>query len=234
MNKRGFTLIEILISISITAIIMTLLYGTFRATIASSEAVEQQAEPYRISRIVFYQLTKDLIMVHQKDPPSDLLGLEPPFGSLPLKGEDRVRVIDGGVYSDDTIAFTSLSYQPDFAGLPISGTAEISYSLSGESLLRDARFLEKEVQNEVGESVLGFNLRYFEKEKQEWVDDWIPSRETPTLPSAIEVELVLKESTPSSTRFGFGVPTGGIVAPVKAILERKFKTIVEIPVAGVL
>ena len=216
-RENGFTLIEILVAFSIVTILMGILYGTFRATTDTAEHIENNADPYRISRIVFYQITKDLSMLNQEAPTgttsqlTQLTASETSFGSLRLLGENRSRFIEGSNYPDDTIAFLSLSAPPVLRGFSKSDRAEISYSLSDQSLIREAKFRDKSVPNEVGESVLGFNLRYFNGQKQEWADEWDP-RVTNGIPLAMEVTLILK-------------------APFQ---EKAFKTTVGIPLAGAL
>jgi len=214
-RENGFTLIEILVAFSIVAILMGILYGTFRATTDTAEHIENNADPYRISRIVFYQITKDLAMFNQETPIAGTTTQSAPsetsFGSRRLLGENRSRFVEGSNYPDDTIAFLSLSAPPVLRGFSESDRAEIAYSLSDQSLIREAKFRDKSVPNEVGESVLGFNLRYFNGKKQEWADEW-DSRVTDGIPLAMEVTLILK-------------------APFQ---EKAFKTTVGIPLAGSL
>lgn len=216
-RENGFTLIEILVAFSIVTILMGILYGTFRATTDTAEHIENNADPYRISRIVFYQITKDLAMFNQETPIAGTTPQSAPsetsFGSRRLLGENRSRFLEGSNYPDDTIAFLSLSAPPVLRGFSESDRAEIAYSLSDQSLIREAKFRDKSVPNEVGESVLGFNLRYFNGKKQEWADEW-DSRVTDGIPLAMEVTLILKGSPPFQ--------------------EKAFKTTVGIPLAGSL
>jgi hypothetical protein len=161
-------------------------------------------------------------MIYQKKLPPTNLQLEPPFGTLPFRGEDDVRLAEGDIYPADTLHFTTLSFQPFSKGIPVSGQAEITYFLAEDVLIRSARFREKSIQNDFGESVLGFNLRFFDKEKSDWVDAWAP---TGNLPQAIEIELIIKVPLPQS-------PTHATLE--NAMQERRFKTIVEIPISETL
>jgi len=222
-SDHGFTLIEVLISLSITAVIVSLLYGTFRTTIQSAQDIDKQAEAYRISRVVFYQLAKDIRMIYQKTAKTtQQIESDPPFGALSLKAKDDVRLEEGDIYPADTLHFTTLSFQPVSKGIPLSGQAEISYSLSKQVLTRNARFREKSITNDLGESVLGLNFRFFDEKKKEWVDEWEPQE---TLPQAIEIELTVKTSSSES--------------PARALLDnplqkRRFQTTVEIAASEAL
>ncbi len=209
MNKRGFTLIEILISFSIVAVITALLYGTFRSTIKTAEAVDKDADAYRVARIVVYQLTKDLSMLHQValvHGSSFSASSATPFGALQLVGENKSRFIDGANYPDDTISFVSLSSPPVLQGFAVADRAEIAYSLSESSLMRKIKFRNKPVENEVGDLVLGLNFRYYDNTKKEWLDEWDP-RVTTGIPLAMEVTLTLKGASPFRTTVG--IPLSG-------------------------
>ncbi len=212
---NGFTLIEILVSFSIIAILVGILYGTFRATTETAENIEKDADPHRMARIVFYQLTKDLSMLNQDVTPLGTAlpfpGAGTPFGSLRLVGESRSRFIEGANYPDDTIAFRSLSSPPVLQGFSELDRAEISYVLSEESLIREVKFRNRPIKNEVSETMLGFNLRYYDNKKKEWANEWDP-KVTDGIPFAVEVTLILKGSPPfkeKTFRTTIGIPLAG-------------------------
>jgi general secretion pathway protein J len=196
-QNHGFTLIEILVSLSIVTIITGLLYGTFRSTLKTAEAVEKETDSYRMARIVFYQITKDLTMFNQITPAA--AGSEPVFGATSLLGENKTRFFDGVNYPDDTIVFMSLSAPPVLRGFSVTDQAEISYSISEESLVRNTKFRDKPVKDEVGEFVLGFNLRYYDNKKKEWLNEWDPRLST-GMPLAMEITLILKGDTPLTAK----------------------------------
>jgi type II secretory pathway component PulJ len=202
-----------LVSFSIVTILIGILYATFRSTIKTSEAVDQDADSYRIARIVFYRLAEDLNMFNQEAALASSSSITTPFGALRLRGENKSRFISGSNYPDDTIAFRSLSLPPVLQGFAVPDRVEISYSLSEESLIRKAQFRDKQVNHEVGESVLGLNIRYYDSKKQEWIEEW-DSSATEGIPFAMEVTLIVK------------------VAP--QFKEKMFRTIVGIPLAGAL
>jgi prepilin-type N-terminal cleavage/methylation domain-containing protein len=232
MNRRGFTLIEVLIAISIAAVMMTILYGTFKATIDSAEALDRQADSFRTARIFFYRLTTDLTMFYQvklNSPPDPLN--DPPFGARPMEGKSGLRSVETGTYPDDILSFTTLSPQLSWQTMPTFGASEISYSLSEEGLFRDASFRNNKMRNSVGESVLGINFRYFHHEAEEWLDVWPPVSSvqgSSTTPHAIEVELILKDPSYSATSFVTNLPLNRIFSPIETVFERKFKTVIEI------
>ncbi|MEK7702906.1 MAG: type II secretion system protein GspJ [Nitrospirota bacterium] len=198
----GFTLVEILISISIVTVVVGLLYGTFRSTIETSEQLDQEANPFRLSRLVFYQITRDISMsIHPKAATASAsnLNTDSSFALSPLKGENRSHFMNESYYPNDSITFPSLATPPVLQGFSEWRQANISYSLSGSVLTRKVQYVDRAVENEVAESVLGLDLRYFDGKKQEWADEW-NSEEQKENPQAIEVILILKESDESPER----------------------------------
>ncbi len=61
INRRhGFTLVEVLVASSILAIIGTLIFGTFSATLASGVGVRERADTTHVVRFIVKKLTEDL------------------------------------------------------------------------------------------------------------------------------------------------------------------------------
>lgn len=229
MNDKGFTLIEVVISLAITAVISSLLYEAFRTTLETAGAADKQADVYRRARVIFHQFDKDMSMIYIKKslPGSTLqtpLG-ETPFGAIPFKGEDEVRITERNIYPADTLQFVSFSYQPVRTGEPFSGQAEISYSLTEDTLMRNARFREAGTKHELGESILGLNFRYFDEKGKKWVDKWDPDPKNS--PAAIEIELTLKDASPSPSMS----PMMGQKYDDEAVHGYLFKTVIAIPVS---
>ena len=168
---------------------------------------------------MIYQKKQD----SQQSPPS-LSSEGPPFGTTPFTGEDNVRLAETDVYPADTLHFISFSYQPVREGMPLSGRAEIHYSLSEDKLVREAQFRERRIQNDVGESILGVDFHYFDGKQNKWVDEWDPAT-TREIPRAIEIELIIKVDSPPP-------PSDSVIVPPTE--ERRFKTIVEIPFSNTL
>lgn len=59
-HKHGFTLLEILMAISILAIVVTLAYGSYRASFRIINSTESQAEIYSKARVALNCLSHDL------------------------------------------------------------------------------------------------------------------------------------------------------------------------------
>ncbi|MBI3805068.1 MAG: hypothetical protein HY282_15065 [Nitrospirae bacterium] len=208
-----------MISLAILAVLFTLVYGSFNATYRASEQLEKEADAYRLARLGFYYLSKDLSMIYQAKPVFAPIGQGAPLPPATItatslfKGEDRTRTIDGTDYPDDSIRFTAVSHGRTMRDAAESDWAVISYHLEEGLLIHEeALSNERVVRNEVGEAVLGIRFRYLDSADRTWVTQW-DSDQKKSLPLAVEIELILK----GPTREG-----------------RRFKTTVEIPLGGKL
>ena len=57
---RGFTLLELLVAISILAMVSVLIYGAFAAMRKSKEGLERVQERYREGRMAMQRLSRDI------------------------------------------------------------------------------------------------------------------------------------------------------------------------------
>ncbi|MDC4222917.1 MAG: prepilin-type N-terminal cleavage/methylation domain-containing protein [Candidatus Manganitrophus sp.] len=98
-QSKGFTLLEILVSLAILAVLFTLVYGSFNATYRVSEQLEEQADSYRLARLGFYHLAKDLSMIYQTKP----IPGQPTSPRLPsgIGGHEIVSLFGRGSDPDD-------------------------------------------------------------------------------------------------------------------------------------
>lgn len=201
-SEFGFTLLEILISLAILAVLFTLVYGSFNATYRVSEQLEEEADSYRLARLGFYHLAKDLSMIYQTKPVAGQpASATEARKSFIFTGEDRSRMIDGTDYPDDAIRFTAVSHGRTLRDAPESDWAMISYGLEEGLLIHEAALAnERVIRNEIGEEVLGINFRYLDRADRNWVDQW-DSEIKKELPLAVEIELILKGRGAKGRRF---------------------------------
>jgi len=216
-RSDGFTLMEVLIAVSILAVLFTLIYGTLNATYRTSEQMEEAADDYRLARLTFYHLALDLSMVHQPPaaPQPAAAGATSTAPAAPpalFLGEDRVRSEEGEDFPNDTIQFVSVSHGRTVRDAPESDAATISYYLRDDVLIHETTLSNGKVtQDEIGEHLKGINFRYLRPTDLQWVDRW-DSKENKNLPPlAVEIELIVKKSGREVRRFKTSVeiPLGG-------------------------
>jgi len=100
-NNRGFTLIEILIAIFISALILTVLYTSFFQIINARDKVQYEMEMLQESRVIFSRLRNDLSNAY-------------PRGSVSAVSQNNKNVyFKGTVVKDNSqLYFTSLAKDP--------------------------------------------------------------------------------------------------------------------------
>jgi prepilin-type N-terminal cleavage/methylation domain-containing protein len=118
-SQAGLSLLEVLVSASILAIILSLLYGAYHAQMTTTSEIQEMARTNQIVRAIFERMTKDLESAVIRFPNIATPGL------LGMESEDREE--DGA--PADRIHFTSLSHLEPGASTPHTDLCEIGYML---------------------------------------------------------------------------------------------------------
>lgn len=185
---KGFTLIEVLIALSILALIMGMVYGSFVqsrwALARSEEAVADQREV----RAVFLNLQKDLTAAF-----------------LSASQEDRTVFVGTEEYRDgraaDRLDFTTFAHRRRWEEGPEADQAVVGYFLEeGEGSLQVLFRREKVPLDEdpfqggevlpVATRVVSLDFRF--RERDAWRETW-DSRVEGRLPEAVWVTLVTRD-----------------------------------------
>ena len=193
---KGFTLLEVLVSMAILVIIMAALYSAYTTNVEAIQIARQNGEVHQTARIVLDRMTKDLqSALIEVSAPSDKI-------KLGLVGEDRE--IDGR--RADRMDFTTVTHLPLTEKGPASDLCEIGYLIEENSedkvlvLLRrddpsvDEDFTKGGSLQEMARNVLEFNLTYQDSRGEE-SDKWNTLDGMPAsgLPVLVKVRLVLKD-----------------------------------------
>lgn len=209
--SRGFTLIEVVIAISLLAVILGIVYSALNQMLRTKQIIEQRAESQRIANSVLSRLTRELQLAFTGQ------------GLLPKRDEDpnkrnpnnfslsaETQTFDN-LRRGDSITFVALEggqYLPD--GGQHSGLVQITYrvepnpELKSEQdpnylLIRDETPLIRPVERAykktmifpITDRVYSLQFRYFDRDKQEWSDSWGVD-ERLGLPAKVEFRLVLR------------------------------------------
>ena len=203
-NTYGFTLLEILIAITILALILTMVYGSFIQTKKVIAITEDAVRGLRGVRVAFSRMMMDLNMAFLSDK----------NGNTFFVGTDNY----AEEYPDDAIDFTTFSHKIRHEEAHESDQTEVGYYIKrdfeGHALLMkrekkriDSNPLYGGINLEISDHIVGLNFRYLDKDV--WVDSW-DSRVSNRLPDAVEITLIVIDS---------------------AKKERQYTTIVNIPLA---
>lgn len=187
-SEGGFTLIEVLLAVSLVAMMATLVFGSLYVTISAIDGARANSVNEQIVRSTLRVMTDELSV-----------GVGPATG--PWMGVNGLQ--DG--QPADSIAFLTMG---QFRGAESSKDSElvrIVYTREGDRLLRFVRknlygLTDESIEQvELATKVKGFNVRYYDSKSNLWVDEW-DGRGRSGTPKAVLLELtLLQENTELQT-----------------------------------
>jgi prepilin-type N-terminal cleavage/methylation domain-containing protein len=214
-SQTGMTLLEVLVSASILAIILTLLYTAYHAQMMTTSEAEDMARTNQIGRVIFERMTKDLESAVIRFPNMVTAGL------LGMESEDREE--DG--FPADRIRFTSLSHMEPGASPPHTDLCEIGYTLEpdpegpGFILMRmddptpDGDMSSGGSTIEVGRSITGLDF-VFEDDAGNLFNQWNASEldQGEKTPAIISISITLLDRSGRRHRYAtsVGLPLIGV------------------------
>jgi type II secretion system protein J len=193
---KGFTLLEILVSVAIASIIMAALYGAYTSNVEAIQTARQGGAMFQTARIALDRVSKDMKSAFLKT------GLPGKSSQTGMICEDQE--IDGR--PADRIDFTSLAHVRQTERGLRTDLCEIGYYLETDSddetlvlYRRDTGIVDDDLTEggrafELARMVTGFNL-VFRNTIGEDLDEWntLEGTQKDTLPCLIRIELTLKD-----------------------------------------
>ena len=196
---RGFTLLEIMLAVSVLALVGTMVYGGFSQTALNKARVEEDVDRSRVIHMALDRMARELTMAFvstHENPSPDLRVIDTAF-----IGSDRGK--------DDRIDFTSFSHRRLYRNARESDQNEISYFVTEHPDEPGVQVLARREQNRIDEdprrggksqilveNVEEFNLDYFDPLLTDWVQTWNtqdvlaqPNR----LPTQVRIRLAVKD-----------------------------------------
>ncbi|MFW2373975.1 MAG: type II secretion system minor pseudopilin GspJ [Gammaproteobacteria bacterium] len=184
IDQQGFTLIEVLIAMSIFAILSVMAYGGLEQVMKNRSQTEESLLRLRQIQLTMIKMQRDFEQLVTRDGRDELGGILPALST--------------GQTSDPLIQFTRNGWRNP-AKLTRSHLQRVAYSLDEDKLIRiswpyvdraqDAQALETELLDNVED----VSIRIMNN-KQEWETSW-PSlgiSGTSTQSPAIAIEITLK------------------------------------------
>jgi general secretion pathway protein J len=178
-SEDGFTLIEVLLAVSLVAMMATLVFGSLYVTTSAIDAARANSANEQIVRSTLRLMTDELsIGVGQATGP--WMGINGQYDGRPA----------------DSIAFLTMG---QFRGADSAKDTElvrIVYTREGDRLLRFVRrnlygLTDESIEQvELATKVKGFNVRYYDGKNNLWLDEW-DGRARSGSPKAILIELTL-------------------------------------------
>ena len=177
-NSFGFTLLEILISIFIFAIVVTTVFGSYNFVLSSSETVDKAISSYEMGRNCLNRMIVDLESIYVCLPPA----YSPPdFDDFPdtYRIAGNISDIDGTNFS--RLRFTSLAHVP-IKYEPQGKISEIVYYVQAgnendfvlkraNNMCSNKPFEEKKSDPVLCENVKSLTFIYYDQEGTEY-ENW--------------------------------------------------------------
>lgn len=213
MNRRGFTLLELMVAISILAVIVTIIYTSFDTIVRASEVARAVAEKTRLRQFLLKSLDAVIPAVHADAPlliqsyqflgedeagpagPGDRLqfcAAAPLLGGRALPGAAKLitlelvdqNALEGGAVTGVQTEIT-WSDTPDIALQYTEEPLTVEMNLGGEDMISEEK-MEQEDYASWSVPVATFDVAYFDGE--EWRDSWDSMNEG-LLPWALRIRI---------------------------------------------
>jgi general secretion pathway protein J len=198
-RSRGFTLIEVLVAVSIVAMVTTLVWGSFRDTFRTKSAIEAQSGRYRTVRIALERMARDLSMAYlsQNEDTS--------------QPERRTRFYGKRNTDVDELRFSYFGHQRLYEDANESDTAVVAYfSARDRNDARKTNLVRRETrrlaylrpEDIAGEAdiicddVVRLRADYWDARDKQWRDEWITTNadgQPDRLPSKIKLTLTVRD-----------------------------------------
>jgi general secretion pathway protein J len=177
-SECGFTLVEVLLAVSLVAMMATLVFGSLYVTTNAIDAARANSANEQIVRSTLRVMTDELSV-----------GVGP--GTDPWMGINGQQ--DG--QPADSVAFLTMGQFRGAESTKDTELVRIVYTREGDRLLRFVRrnlygLTDESVEQvELATKVKGFNVRYYDGKSNLWLDEW--DGRGRGSPKAILIELTL-------------------------------------------
>ena len=176
--EGGFTLVEVLLAISLVAMMATLVFGSLYVTTSAIDAARANSANEQIVRSTLRVMIDELSV-----------GVGPTTGPwMGINGQQ-----DG--QPADSIAFLTMGQFRGAESAKDTELVRIVYTREGDRLLRFVRrnlygLTDESIEQvELATKVKGFNVRYYDGKGNLWLDEW--SGRGQESPKVILIELTL-------------------------------------------
>ncbi len=177
-NQRGFTLVEVLVAITLLATIAAMVFGSLVTTTHVIDAGrERSAQEQTVRRIL--RLMADELSLSTRANEYPWIGVNGTWEGRPA----------------DTVAILTPGQGIVRSAIKESDLIRVVYAREGDRLIRYVRrniygLTDESIhRQELADQVKGFNLRYFDAQMLAWTDEWA----VPKMPKAMLIEVTFDQ-----------------------------------------
>lgn len=209
-SRRGMTLLEVLVSIAIVAMIGTLLYGAFHGMNRSRTNMDVVNDRYHQGRAALSRMAREMSAA--------FLSAHEPFGAQlgAQQSPRQTAFIGGDSRPADRVDFTSFSHRRLRADAHESDQNELSYFAAQDPdtgnldlVRRESKYIDDDPAHGgtvqvLAEDIESFDVQFLDPMTGEWVDSWDstqPAAQFGRLPMQVSVLLVLNGGPGGTTTF---------------------------------
>ncbi|MFH0926193.1 MAG: prepilin-type N-terminal cleavage/methylation domain-containing protein [bacterium] len=196
-NKKGFTLLEVLVTMAILSIVLMLIYTTYANCVSTIEDTQDLIETEQKARLTLDIMVKTIrgAFYEHEDP------------NLKFIGKDKEINDAGKSYKVDSLSFITANHPFELEDEK-HDLIEIGYKLNiapnnQDKILgvlqirRDVNIDNDDVEKggevfELCDNIEGLNITYYKSADKKWVDEWNSDNENGMPPSAVKLEITLK------------------------------------------
>lgn len=203
---RGFTLMEVMVAVAITALMGTLVTMAFQTGFRAKEEVEGEAEHYRMVRVALNRMAREIGSAYVSDRYD------------PKRYRDANDRPTNFIGERDRLLFTTFAHQRLYTDSKESDQAVVEYFVesSTEKGARGRQELKRRVNPNIGErmdrggttdvlfeGVKKLELEYWDSERKEWDDEWDTRRneQKSFLPTRVRITLVALDENGKEARY---------------------------------
>ena len=205
-SRRGFTLMEVMVAVAVTAAMAAMVAMAFQTGFNAREVVERDAEHYRQLRMAMARMEREIGAAFVSDR----------FDARRYRDQnDRPTNFIG---ERDRLLFTSLAHQRLYVDAKESDQAAIEYTVES-SPDKEARGRQDLVRREnpvlgdhmdrggakdaLFEGVKKLEFAYWDSDRKEWVDEWDTRRleRKSVLPTRVRIVLTALDENGKETRY---------------------------------
>lgn len=205
-RSHGFTLMEVVIAIGITAFIGVILGVSFNTTIKNKEIIEGQAEHYRMLRTAMNRMTREISAAYVSDRYD------------PKRFRDQYDRPTNFVGTREKLLFTTLAHQRLYADAKESDQMVVEYSVKSspdskakgrndlvrrENALLEERMERGGVEDSLFEGAKKIEFQYWNSERKQWEDEWDTRRteRKSILPTRVKITLISTDENGKEVKY---------------------------------